>query len=98
MVQFIIFLFISTAHAEYRVFELLIQNTETKAERTVINSLDPLQYPGYYDLGPNEIVMYTDTWMCWGETSYHTKYCPKPEPKIPSSESPVKRDLASPQK
>ena len=92
MLKLIALLFISTAQAEYRVFELVIQNTESKAERIVVSSLDPLQYPGYYNLGPGEIVMYRDTWMCWGETSYHTKYCPKPE----SSESPGKRELASP--
>lgn len=82
----------NSAFAEYRVFELVIQNQETKTERSVTSSLDPLQYPGYYDLRQGEIVMYTDTWMCWGDTSYQKKYCAKPE----TSPSPASRNLASP--
>lgn len=94
MLKLIALFFISTAQAEYRVFELVIQNTQTKAERIVISNLDPLQYPGYYDLSPTEIVMYRDTWMCWGDTSYQKAYCPKPTPRAPT-ESPAQRDLAS---
>ncbi len=95
MHKLIALLLISTAQAEYRVFELVIQNTETNSERVIIHNLDPLQYPGYYDLGPNEVVLYRDTWMCWGDTSYNKNYCPKPTPKSPLSESPAQRDLAS---
>ena len=82
-----------SVRAEYRVFELVITNTQTKAERNVISSLDPFQYPGYYDLRQDEVVLYTDTWMCYGDTSYHKQYCPKPAP----NQRPVERNLASPQ-
>lgn len=82
----------NSAFADYRVFELVITNQETKSERIVISSLDPLQYSGYYDLGAGEIVMYRDTWMCWGDSSYHKKYCEKPE----SNESSAQRKIASP--
>ena len=92
MIKLILFLFISNAHAEYRVFELLIQNTVDKSERILTSSLDPLQYPGYYDLNPGEIVMYRDTWMCWGDTSYHKRYCPNPK----LNQSLDTRNLASP--
>ena len=85
-------IFMKSAFAEYRVFELVIQNQETKSERVIVSSLDPLQYPGYYNLSPKEIVMYRDTWMCWGDSSYHKKYCAKPD----SSQSPATRNLASP--
>lgn len=90
--MFILMLLLSVAKAEYRVFELVIQNQNTNSERTITSSLDPLQYPGYYDLSPGEIVLYRDTWMCWGDTSYNKSYCKKPEP----NQSPVSRDLASP--
>ncbi len=85
-------IFTNSAFGDYRVFELVIQNKETKSERVVISSLDPLQYPGYYNLSPSEIVMYRDTWMCWGDSSYHKKYCPNPD----SSLGPAARNLASP--
>ncbi|MES2769605.1 MAG: hypothetical protein V4596_10720 [Bdellovibrionota bacterium] len=90
------FIFVNSAFAEYRVFELVIQNQETKSERIVISSLDPLQYPGYYDLGQGEIVMYRDTWMCWGDSSYHKKYCEKPSRQSTPSQSPAQRKIASP--
>lgn len=86
------FLFVNSAFADYRVFELVISNPQTKSERIVISSLDPFQYPGYYDLGAGEIVMYHDTWMCWGDSSYYKKYCEKPTP----SQSPAQRKIASP--
>jgi hypothetical protein len=97
MLKLIVFLFLSNAHAEYRVFELVIQNVEDKSERILTSSLDPLQYPGYYDVRPGEIVMYQATWMCWGDTSNSTKYCANPKPQTIPSESPDTRKLASPE-
>lgn len=88
--KILLFFLINYAHADYRVFELVIQNQDTGSERTVVSSLDPLQYTGYYNLNPGEIVMYRDTWMCWGDSSYHKKYCPKPDSNSGT------RNLASP--
>lgn len=89
---FLVIFSLSNARAEYRVFELLIQNQNDKSERTVISNLDPFQYPGYYDLRQGEIVLYTDTWMCWGDTGNFKSFCPKPKP----NQSPEDRKLASP--
>lgn len=96
MIKLIVFLFISTSHAEYRVFELVIQDTADKSERVITSSLDPLQYPGYYDLRPEEIVMYRDTWMCYGDTSYGKKYCENPKLNQSPETAPTTRELASP--
>jgi hypothetical protein len=96
IVKLIALLLVSTAHAEYRVFELVIQNTADKSERIVTSSLDPLQYPGYYDLRQGEIAMYRTTWMCWGDTSQLTKYCPNPKLNQSPENSPETRSLASP--
>jgi len=87
---FILFFTIST-QAEYRVFELLIQNTQTKEERTLASTLDPFQYPGYYDIKKDETVLYTSTWMCWGDTSYHTPLCPNPNPNPSPTQSPAQK-------
>jgi hypothetical protein len=86
---FALFLFApSCAHAEYRVFELVITNTQTKAERVVASTLDPFQYPGYYEVKPEETVKYRDTWMCWGDTSNYAPLCPNPKTL---TQSPVKK-------
>jgi hypothetical protein len=100
MIKLLILLFMSNAHAEYRVFELVIQNPTTKSERIVISSLDPFQYPGYYDLRQGEIVMYRNTWMCWGDTSQNKRYCTNPKanqsPEKSLEKQPETRSLASP--
>lgn len=78
------FIFIHSAHAEYRAFELLITNTETGTDRTVISTLDPRQYRGYHPVAAAEIVQYTDTWMCRGNTSGMKAICAKPEDRKPA--------------
>ena len=74
--------------AEYRAFRLQItkinrdpQNTEPPEIRTTMSTLDPLQYPYYYPLADNEIVSYTETWMCRGRTSDFAPICPPPPKK-----------------
>jgi len=58
-------LFISSASfAEYRAYELAITNDETGETRTVISTLDDIQYPGYFPLRQNESITLVDTWMC----------------------------------
>ncbi len=90
---FILLIAAPSAYGEYRVFELVITNTQTQQERVVISNLDPFQYPGYYDLRQDEAALYRDTWMCYGDTSYHKQYCPNPTP----NQRPAERNLASPQ-
>ena len=67
------------AHAEYRAFELVIQNPTTGQERIVTSTLDPSQYRGYYAVQPGEIVMYRATWRCRGNTSEFKAICPNPK-------------------
>lgn len=67
------------AHAEYRVFTLKITNTQTKDYRLVDSTLDPIQYPYYYPVKKDEIVQYTDTWRCYGDTSGERPLCPNPK-------------------
>jgi hypothetical protein len=73
------FLFGSLAFAEYRAFELKIENSETGASRSEITTLDHLQYPKFYPLQKNERVGYVDSWMCRENTSHFKKICPKPD-------------------
>lgn len=68
------------AMAEYRVFELVIGNPQTKEQRIVRSTLDPFQYPGYYAVKNNESVLYQSTWMCWGDTSQLQPLCENPNP------------------
>lgn len=86
-------LFTKSSYAEYRVFELEIeeippeqppQNTENPDQsppkiRRVISTLDPLQYPSYYPLKSNEKISYTETWRCFGNTNNFKTYCPNPK-------------------
>jgi hypothetical protein len=44
------------------------------------STLDPLQYPTYHPLGPNQYVVYVDTWKCRGRTS-EKPLCPNPKPR-----------------
>jgi len=72
------------AHAEYRMFNLKITNTQTKDYRLVDSTLDPLQYPGYYPVQKDEIVQYTATWRCFGNTGGGKPPCPNP--RAPASD------------
>lgn len=73
------------ASAEYRAFELRIDDTEKSKTRIVISVLDHLQYPHYYPLNKNETIAYVDSWMCFENMSNFRKPCPKPDRK-PSSD------------
>ncbi len=64
--------------AEYRVFKLEI-TTEAGKSRTVTTTLDQLQYGRVYPLNKGESVQYTDSWMCWENTSNRAP-CVKLEP------------------
>ncbi|MES2855345.1 MAG: hypothetical protein V4692_05760 [Bdellovibrionota bacterium] len=53
------------AQAEYRVFELKLTNSTTGQLRSVITTLDHLQYSTYYPVKKDETIEIADTWMCW---------------------------------
>ena len=74
-----VFLFSTSALAEYRAYRLILLNTETGDEKVVLSTFDHIQYKGYYYLGSNIQVLYDTSWMCWGNTSYHKPICPQPE-------------------
>ena len=81
-----------TAHAEYRAFELIIKNVETGNERTVRSTLDHLQYPAYYPVTRGEVVSYSTSWRCRGNTGDFKRLCPNPKDTNaqlkPNSEAP----------
>ena len=58
-----------SAFAEYRTYELEIQNPETGQARSVTSTYDNYQYPQIYPVNPGEIVVYKTSWMCWENTS-----------------------------
>lgn len=71
--------FAVSAFAEYRAFELRIEKTDNPENfRTVISSLDPVQYRGYYPVQRDEVVYYTKTWMCRGRTGNFNPICQAP--------------------
>lgn len=92
----IVFIFIPSLRAEYRVFELEItsyapaapeavknspaQPPEEIGKRVVLSTLDPQQYRGYYTVQPNEQIRYIATWKCSGRTA-SKDYCPNPKVK-----------------
>lgn len=67
------------AWGEYRTYELLITNSTSGNTRTVVSTLDHIQYPYYYPLNQGETIQYVDSWMCWGNTEKFKPLCPKPE-------------------
>lgn len=63
------------AFAEYRVFQLQIDNVETGKTRQVQSTLDHLQYSRLYPLEKNEVITYVDSWMCWENTNNFRPAC-----------------------
>lgn len=56
--------------------------TASVKTRTVLSTLDPLQYASYYPVGPTEQIRYIHTWRCFGNTSQFKKFCPNPKPDV----------------
>lgn len=82
-----ILLSVSTAGAaaEVRVFLLRIaKKSDPQDFRLVTSTLDPLQYPGYHTVRPDEFVTYTETWRCPGRTGDFRPLCPNP--RAPAAE------------
>lgn len=73
--------------AEYRAFQLIIRNTGTGTERTVLTTLDHLQYAEYYPVGRAEIVEYGTSWRCRGRTGDFKRICP--DPRAPAAAAPA---------
>ena len=73
-----VFVFPDLVLGEYRAYELRITNTSTGDARTVVSTLDNLQYPVYYPLQASEVIQYVDSWMCYGNMSQFHPICPKP--------------------
>lgn len=75
----------SVTRAEYRVFNLVITNTQTNASRTVASTLDPHQYRLYNPVELGEVVSYAETWRCFGRTGDFQEFCPNPKAQSPAS-------------
>jgi hypothetical protein len=85
---------VATAHAEYRVFVLKIEDSTTGQSRTVETTLDHLQYAGYYPVRSNEKVTIQETWMCRNRSDLsqdiEQKYClnPRSPASVPKAPQP----------
>ena len=79
--------------AEYRVFRLEIGPRPPRGQakgtavapnlgggRVVLSTLDPQQYREFYPVSPQDQVIYTKTWRCFGDTSGFQALCPDPRP------------------
>lgn len=76
--------FPTVGFAEYRAFQLVIEDSGTKSKRVVQTTLDHLQYRDYYPVAVTERISIQDSWMCFGNTSDETPICPKPPSRTPS--------------
>jgi hypothetical protein len=84
----LIFLTGIQSRAEYRAYELRIEDTEKSKSRTVLTVLDHLQYPQYYPLNKGETIAYVDSWMCFENMSFFRKICAKPDRRASSTVGP----------
>jgi len=66
------------ARAEYRAYRLVITNTLTGGQRSVVSNLDPDQYRDLYPVLKEEEITLDGSWKCYGDTS-HQPICPAPE-------------------
>jgi hypothetical protein len=85
-ILFLLLIWTSASHAEYRVFLLKIAKPsqepgEPEDVRFVESTLDPEQYRLYYTVYPNEKLSYVETWKCYGRTDHFTPLCPNPRAK-----------------
>lgn len=73
--------------AEYRAYQLIIRNVDSGTERTVLSTLDHLQYGEYFPVARNEVVEYGTSWRCRGRTGDFQKICA--DPRNPASSPPA---------
>ncbi len=81
LTQTICLCFCAFAYAEYRVFELDIEDTTSGVAKRVTSTLDHLQYSRYNPIRSTEVVKYVTSWMCYENTSDFRPFCKRPEPK-----------------
>lgn len=86
----ITFVFLPLANAEYRAFRLVITDALNGSSRTVITTLDPLQYGQYHYLKSTERAQIEATWMCRERSENFKPICSGPE------KSPEKQPEKSP--
>jgi hypothetical protein len=77
------------ARAEFRVFQLLITDTQSGKARTVTSTLDDLQYGTYRHVAKTETIVIQDTWMCWKRSDHFQELCPNPRPSTSSAQAPA---------
>lgn len=82
-VVFIIAIFFTgSAHAEYRVFTLHIENNKSHTVKQVETTLDPEQFVDFYPLKADEKITYVETWRCQGRTDFFKPHCDNPRLNI----------------
>ena len=67
------------AQAEYRVYQLIITNSNTNDSRVVVSTLDHIQYASYFYLHNYESVKIEDSWRCLRRSEYLKPTCPNPK-------------------
>lgn len=67
------------AKADYRAFELKIEDQKNNTSRAFKSTLDHLQYKMIYPLSPSETISYTKTWRCRGNTQFFKDICTGPD-------------------
>lgn len=76
-----------TVRAEYRAYQLAIEDQTTGQKRSVITTLDHMQYAEYHPIRSTETVVIEDHWMCRNRTDIsqdpYQRICPNP--RAPSS-------------
>ncbi len=81
---YLLILLISSAQAEYRVYQYLIQNKDTYQEKEItyeiLSTLNPVAYKTYH--GGDVIKLdLLRTWVCPGHTG-RKEFCPSPYAKL----------------
>lgn len=77
------------ARAEYRVFRLVISNIDTGQSRTVMSTLDDIQYPMYHHMASNESIAIEASWMCWRRSDHLRPLCAQPSLSAPIAPSTI---------
>ena len=74
--------------AEYRAYRIGVRDETTGVERSVVSTLDPIQYAGYFPLKRNESTRLASTWRCRKRSDWFTPICPPPAPRaLPGAKS-----------
>lgn len=86
MIRFFLAIFflitISSAVAEYRVYQYMIRNTKEQTSSVVESTLSPNSFAAYHGGSLATKVDLIKTWRCMGNTSGHMPLCLPPEKKM----------------